>query len=331
MLRLQKKSIMLEMGGKEIALDSKGDVSFVSHAHSDHSSGVKSSKQLLASEATIDLLRARDYVDYMGSTEWAHDDVKLSFLEAGHVLGSKQLFAENSFSFTYTGDFKLADSLTLKGAEVKQTDFLLMECTFGSPEYKFPSRTQVYDGMASWAKGEMEKGHSIVFGGYELGKAQELIKFCNEYLQVAPVVTNKIQRICEVYEKHGVPLKTIRETSEEGKEQLKKQFVAIVPYHVATTAFSRHLSEYYKRKVVSAVATGWAATGRTRSSDAAFCLSDHCDFNELVSYVEQANPKQVICAFGYDDVFARELRKRGYNAVPLRDAVKARHRSLLEF
>jgi putative mRNA 3-end processing factor len=52
------------------------------------------------------------------------------------------------------------------------------------------------------------------------------------------------------------------------------------------------------------------------SIDKGFLLSDHADFNDILNYIEQAEPKQIYCAHGNEYLLSKELRKRGYNAMP---------------
>jgi len=331
MLAFKKNSANLQLGGFNISLDGRGETSFISHAHSDHSAGAKSAKGIISSEETLDLILSREWHPETLKKKRIEkiDGAKIELLNAGHVLGSRQFHVENSVSFTYTSDFKLRDSLTQKAAEVKDAELLLMECTYGLPSFSFPSNEQTYDEISKWVSSEMNAGNSILLGGYALGKAQELVKLLNEYLKITPVVTNPIYQICKTYDKHGIKLGALNETSEEGKEALQKQFVAIVPHHHANLRLANHLSEYYKKPVKSAVATGWAISGRTPNAHRTFCLSDHADFKQLLEYAERSNAKKIICMHGYSEAFSKELKKRGYDACAIEDMAETAQQKLL--
>ncbi len=332
MLWPTKSGIALQMASEQLMLDGKGDLSFISHAHSDHSLGIKHSRRIIASEETIDLIHARNYGDsVLARLKLAKDtSFKYELLDAGHVLGSKQIHLENGFSFTYTGDFKTRGSLTNKGAEVRQADVLLMECTYGLPFYQFPPVEQVYADVSTWVSEQLKAGSSIIFGGYALGKAQEIIKLLNDYCQITPVVTSEIFRISQIYRKYGINLQMLNETSEEAREVLKTQFVAVVPHHNANRGFAQALGEFYACDVKSAVATGWAQNERF-SADKAFCLSDHCDFRDSLEFVRQVSPRRVITTHGFEKEFARELKKRGFNAEPLSALSQKKQKMLLEY
>ncbi|MEZ0296705.1 MAG: MBL fold metallo-hydrolase RNA specificity domain-containing protein, partial [Candidatus Methylacidiphilales bacterium] len=67
----------------------------------------------------------------------------------------------------------------------------------------------------------------------------------------------------------------------------------------------------------TAVLSGWAMDKSTlyRSRcDAAFPLSDHADYDELLAFVEAVGPQRVYTVHGFVDSFARDLRARGVEA-----------------
>ncbi|MBU1198026.1 MBL fold metallo-hydrolase [Candidatus Micrarchaeota archaeon] len=332
MLTASQKKVYVHAGIHQIALDCRGELGFCSHAHSDHVSGVRSAKGLIASDATFDLLRVRKYAKPdIHLKKRFPSDLKMELLNAGHILGSTQLHLSDGFSFTYTGDFKLRDSLTNKAAEVREVDTLAIECTYGLPQYDFPDFRDVCEKMASWAKSELRQGHSLVFGGYSLGKAQELVAFVNEYLDTVPVVDSTIHAVNQVYTRHGVTLHALSENSLEGASMLKKQFVAVFPYQSVNLSLASSLSNLYRRKVKCAVASGWDLVGMTPNAHASFCLSDHADFKELVDYVERAHPRRIVCMHGYNARFARQLKRRGFHAIPAAELHNRPAQSLLEF
>ncbi|MFH1056857.1 MAG: hypothetical protein V1717_03625 [Candidatus Micrarchaeota archaeon] len=307
----------VQVGLKEVFLDHSGTFSFISHAHSDHalSSRVPT---VLASRETIDLLEARGYP---AGNDVVHEHYGIKLLNAGHVLGARQLAAEtDGGAFCYTGDFKLSSSPCVSGAEVPECDVLFTEATFGSPEFSFPPWEEVASEIAEWVSQEQKNG-VVVLGGYALGKAQDLVKILNDYAGVTPLVEDNIAAVNDVYVKHGVKLDFIRASSEEGLKELEKNFVAVVPMNRVNNNFAFHLSRAYSKKVATAVATGWAHS-RNFSADKAFCLSDHSDFNELLEFVERTGAKKVFTHCGNAVRFARELRRKDVNAQALEEQQK---------
>ena len=56
---------------------------------------------------------------------------------------------------------------------MKRCDVVLMECTYGRPQYVFPPRDEVAGAMVAFARKALEDGAAPVFFAYSLGKAQE--------------------------------------------------------------------------------------------------------------------------------------------------------------
>ncbi|MBI5158551.1 hypothetical protein HY992_00335 [Candidatus Micrarchaeota archaeon] len=319
---------VLSLGGQKIGLDS-GDASvcFVSHAHSDHTQPLKArGRKIIASSETLALAGFQANGNLV-ETPAVLDEVELKMLESGHVLGAKQLRAEHDGRvFAYTGDFKLRDGLTTKKAEVVECDTLLIEGTYGESGTIFPDRMLVFEEMKKWVDEGMENG-SVLFGGYAIGKAQELVKFLNDYCRVAPLVSGKIEQACRVYEKFGVKLDCVSASSAEGEELKKKNFTAVLPHYQVEKGLAAKLCGVYGKPFRTALATGWA-NKRMFDVDEVFPISDHADFAEIIEYVEASKAKEIICCHGNEENLARELRSRGHNARARGEAMQMRLVSL---
>jgi putative mRNA 3-end processing factor len=268
--------------GIHIGLDSSdGDLAFLSHAHSDHTSGVKGAERLIASEATLELAGLDAEPQTIQNTKQ---------LDAGHILGARMLAADCDGERTvYTGDFCTKPNIFGLKAEVPQCDRLIMEATYGDPDYVFPPHEEVQGMMRKWVSGN--DSANLIIGCYELGKSQEVVRILNE-CGTTPVVTQKTDSFCRIYEKHGLKLDRIVVGSDEAEEAMSRRFVALVPMGKAKRYFASRLAQAFERKTLCAVATGWALRYRF-NTDAAFPLSDHADFNDLVDFVEQTGAKKV--------------------------------------
>src|SRR5437764_5443517 len=74
--------------------------------------------------------------------------------------------------------------------------------------------------------------------------------------------------------------------------------------------------EKIPRKRVAMI-SGWAVDPNAKyryQVDAAFPLSDHADYNDLIRYVDLVQPKRVLTLHGFAAEFARDLRERGIEA-----------------
>lgn len=291
MFNFTKKKWNLDLGERSIALDHRGEEAFISHAHLDHAFSFKGVKKIISSDATLDLLRVR------GRPCEVERSNSVELLRAGHILGAMQLRVEkDGFVSTYAPDFKLSDSLTIKGAKVKECDELVVDATFIDRD--FPDRHQVFQQISDWAISEQERGHIVVLGGYAVGKAQELVAGLNEYAGNAPLVSGLVADACKVYVDHNVKLDFIPVDSDEGEQALKQTFCAVAPMNQVNAGLARRLSELYHKPVSLAIATGWASS--RPYSVKAFPLSDHAGKTELKQFLEQTNAKKVFSEKGVE-------------------------------
>lgn len=294
----------LKVGGATIALDdASSDICFVSHAHSDHTAAFARKKEIIASEETFCI---------MGKEPARHSYAGVRLFPAGHMLGARGLFAEaDGGSFAYTGDFALHDSYTTEGAEIVRCDTLMIDSTYCLPHMCLPKRREVLESMQKFV--EKNSSSIILFGAYQTGKTQEIVKFLNKECKIAPVVAGHAAKVCEAYEKCGVRLDYVKGGSEEADEEMRSPFVAIMTPNMVNFSFAAKLSEAMGMDVKTAVATGWAKITRF-PADAAFCLSDHADFNETLRYIEGSGAKRVICANSNAEQAAFYLKRLGINA-----------------
>lgn len=294
----------------EIGLEqSRGDVLYLSHAHSDHLRSPRNKKGVVVSKESFDL---SNWKERYNPKILNPKGIKL--FNAGHILGSTQLMAEtNQGLLIYTGDFKLKDGLTTKKAEIKECDILIIESTYAHPEILFPDYESIYYEISNWVKRNDQS--TLLFGGYSLGKSQELIKVLNNYCGVIPIVHEKVEHFCKIYEKYGIKLDRVLLGTKEADEIMRDPFVAVMPQRLVNRRFAYKLSYAHNREVLCAVASGQFLM-RPMSIDKGFMLSDHADFNDILTYIEQARPKQIFCAHGNETQLSKELRKRGHNAMP---------------
>jgi hypothetical protein len=268
--------------GLRIGLDhAEGDLSFLSHAHSDHTSGLSRQKRILASPETLELAG-------FASEPVACTGAKL--LDAGHILGSRQLLVDgDGIRTAYTGDISLKPNVFGWKAEIPQCDRLIMEATYGDPSYVFPPQEEVHGMVSRWVRGN--DSSNLLIGCYELGKAQEMIRILNRE-GISPLISERADAFTSVYNKYGVKLDRVVVGSEEAEEAMSHRFVAILPMAKAKRYFASRLAQAFGRRTLCAVATGWALHRRF-DTDASFPLSDHADFNDLVEFVGQSGAKDV--------------------------------------
>jgi Cft2 family RNA processing exonuclease len=284
---------------------------YVSHGHADHA---RAHDVVVTSidSARICRTRFRDaratFETHAFNEPWEVAGHRLTLFPAGHVLGSSQLLIEGEGGrFVYTGDFKLEPSFSIGPAEVKRCDVVLMECTYGRPQYVFPPRAEIAGAMVAWARRALEDGAVPLFYAYSLGKAQEAIAILGG--GGLPVTAHgAAHALATVYAEAGVPLP---ECERYDAEHFDGSRVLIWP------PAGRNLPKAVRgRAVRSAALTGWSVARETQwrgGADTAFPLSDHADFPSLLRYIELAQPKKVILNHGWRD-FTHRLRRAGVDA-----------------
>jgi len=182
-----------------------------------------------------------------------------------------------------------------------------METTFGLPRYRFPPTEQVIDQMISFCRETIDGGNVAVLLGYSLGKAQEIL--CSlDGAGLTPMLHGSVYRMTRIYEQFGQSFcKYVRYNPNDVAGR-----VLICP----PSANRSHMLERIPHKRV-AMMSGWAVDPNAvyrYQVDAAFPLSDHADYDDLIRYVELVQPRRVLTLHGFAAAFARDLRARGVEA-----------------
>lgn len=258
----------IKIGDQCIAIERAGDITYISHAHRDHQGKGKS---VLASRETAALLKLSK-----GRVRERISSAEL--YPSGHILGATQLRINNG-EIVYTGDFKLRNGFTTKGCEILNCDTLFIDGTFFDPAFIFPEKEAIAEQIVAWTRRNLRE-RGIIFGAYQIGKAQELIKLLNEQGMV-PYVSQEIANVCKTYSDFGISLEFIPE--EEGFKP-DKGFITIRPFH-------KVMKEPIQNCEI-AILTGWAA--KYKFSVKAFPLSDHAGYDEIVDYIEESGARRVI-------------------------------------
>ncbi|WP_414663117.1 ATP-dependent DNA ligase [Horticoccus sp. 23ND18S-11] len=286
--------------------------SFVSHAHSDHIAG---HQEILCSAGTSRLMRARmpgerrEHVLPFGQTERLTDATTVTLHPAGHIHGSAQsLIAHDTHgTLLYTGDFKLRPGRSAEPCATPRADVLIMETTFGRPHYVFPPTEQVLRDITGFCLSCLHDGETPVLYGYSLGKSQELL--CGLAEARLPVMLHpQTLRLTRIYEELGIAFPAYRNFN-----------AAEVAGHVVICPPQSNASGFLKQvgRRRTAMITGWAMDPGAiyrHQCDAAFPLSDHADYPDLLRFVDAVQPKRVLTLHGFAQEFALTLRERGIEA-----------------
>lgn len=318
---LYNKNLSITNKNEVVAIDKcrkskTSEKSLTSHAHSDH---FLKTNSLMSSFETKDIIEKTFNknldIEPFTKKEEIIDDVFVTPLNAGHILGSNMFLFENcSGSVLYTGDFKTSNSLLFKGAKAVYADTLIIESTFGKERYIFPNRDQVYLDFSEKINKDLKENKLVLIGGYSLGKSQELIKFVNVYLKEVPAVTKKIFDNSKIYENFNINL---------GKYDIidsnNSNNIFIVPNTLITKELIHILEKQTKKKVKAYIASGWNHYRVAESVP----ISDHCDYIDLIDFVANVKPKRVFTTHGFSKDLAKAITKElGIFSAPIEEVNK---------
>jgi len=309
-----RKGLSLPQAG--IWLDAQHSVArgVITHAHSDHTGR---HKETICSRPTARLLHCRlpgkrtIHALPFGQEEALTFDTSISLHPAGHILGSSMVRLRNeSGTLLYTGDFKLRRGLAAEACEPPKADVLIMETTFGLPKYELPPEEEIRAAIIAFCHDAIAGGRVPVLFCYALGKTQEVLAALKS-VGLPVMLHPSAMRLTRIYEQCGYQFRAYREF----EPRSANGHVVISPPLQHGEGMLRHLPA---RR--TAMVSGWAldsgSTYRYRC-DAAFPLSDHADFPDLLKLVELVNPKRVLTVHGFAKEFASTLRERGWDALAL--------------
>lgn len=288
-------------------------LAFISHAHADH---VARHQQALCSPQTAHLLqcRYRHHREQMVIQEffmpqnWGKFIVTL--LPAGHITGSAMIHVvdqDTNASLLYTGDYKLRKSRTAETASWLPADTLIMESTFGLPKYVLPPADEIEQQIVDFARETFELGKTPLLLGYSLGKAQEIAAILAAH-ELPFVCAATVATMNEACRQAGLAISS----SPPLTSQIAAGVCVISPPQCLKQARFQN-----KKLFRSTMMTGWALDPSARyryRSDAAFPLSDHADFPDLLRTVEIVQPKIIRTVHGSTRELAATLRLKGYEA-----------------
>lgn len=290
---------------------------FVSHAHSDH---IAAHRNVVLTAPTAALMRERirgqraEHILAFGEkAAFAHGRIEyqLTLRAAGHILGSAMaLIQADGESLLYTGDFRLRPGFAAEPCEPGRADGLIMETTFGCPRYRFPPAAEVMAGIIRFCRVALSDGTTPMLLGYSLGKSQELLRgLASAGLPI--MLHSSAYKLAKIYEQFGQTFPAY-ELFDAGTANGR---VLICPPNALRSPAFQNLG-----KLRTAMVTGWAMDSSCRfraGTDAAFPLSDHADFTELLDMVERVQPKKIYTVHGFTTEFAATLRDRGWDAQAL--------------
>nr|XP_054751577.1 5' exonuclease Apollo-like [Lytechinus pictus] len=274
-------------------------VFFLSHAHSDHTSGLSSTWRypIYCSEVTGKVVVAKCEVKQslikslsVGSRhiipldESGKETMTVTLIDANHCPGSTMFLFEGYFGrFLYTGDFRYHPCMfpnTLLGLN-RPVDRLYLDNTYNSPNNDFPGeddcKVKIMEVLAEYPY------TNVVLGMHQLGKEDLLVdiaEFYGEKIQVTPERMSVIELL---------DCKDVFTTCEER--------IRVVPVHTITTSrVEQWNNEFPTIVIIPSAIFRSQRKSCIANHPSVFIIpySSHSSYNELIQFVRCVRPKKVI-------------------------------------
>ena len=305
------------------------DRALVTHGHADHARGGHGETVATPETLAIMALRYRTGVEdgsgempskatpvQYGETIRLAGGVNATFVPAGHVLGSAQILLEHAGErVVITGDYKRRADPTCAPFEVTPCDIFVTEATFGLPIFTHPPIEQEMDKLLTALRANSDG--SVLVGAYALGKAQRVIAELRAAGHTDPIYLHgAMEKMCRLYEEHGVPLGELRLVSDHTKDEMRGSIV-VAPPSALNDRWSRRLPN-----PITAMASGWMRVrqrARQRNVELPLVISDHADWNELTATIDEVDPAETWITHGREEALLRwcELGQRRARALAL--------------
>ncbi len=316
---------------------------------------IASQKNLPSPFSKADLTKALQHFSALGyKNEFTiSKDIKFSFIDAGHIIGSSQIELEiEKKKVVYTGDLKLSETRMHKGAEAPtNVDTLIIETTYGEKEQN--SRKEVEDQFVNAVQDVIDQHKTALVPCFAVGRTQEILTLLSEKNFRGNIYIEGMgERVNEVYYQYSGYLKNANSfrnalqktkpitTKEERRQALSGGNVVIsTAGMIEGGPILSYLQLMEKNQLDGKIfIVGYQAehtngrkllhgqpidfmtkTGPKRMKVnlpvKQFEFSAHADQAELIQYVKTANPEKVICVHGDDtQSFANNLKEEGFNA-----------------
>ena len=295
----------------------------VTHGHADHARSGHG--EVWATPETLAIMDVR-YGQQVGrpvayGESLRMGDIDVSFVPAGHVLGSAQIVLDyRGERVVVSGDYKRREDPTCARFEPVKCDVFVTEATFGLPVFRHPETHDEMDKLLTTLRANPER--CVLVGAYALGKAQRVIRELRVMGFDDPIYLHgALQKLCDLYVAHGVDLGELRTVADATKAEMMGR-VVIAPPGALNDRWSRRLPD-----PITAMASGWMTVrqrARQRGVELPLILSDHADWDELTTTIQELRPKEVWVTHGREDALVhwcamRQIKARALDLVGFED------------
>lgn len=291
----------------------------ITHAHSDHARW--GCQHYLAARSGEHLLRMRlgDQAEYQ-FVEYGEritiGSVQITLFPAGHMTGSAQVCLQHGGeTMVVSGDYNLQTNPTCATFEPVPCHTFVTESTFGLPIYRWDEPHSVFGEINDWWRENQMAGRCSVLLAYTIGKTQRLMTGIDPH--IGPIFAHgAIVKANEAYAACGVQLPDVRHVSSVGDKFDWSQSLVLAPPSVAGSSWLRRFGD-----PSIAMASGWMRVRgirRRRSVDRGFVVSDHADWDGLLTAIRATGATSIWVTHGYTEPLVKYLRTTGLDAREVR-------------
>jgi putative mRNA 3-end processing factor len=238
-------------------------------------------------------------------------EVEVSFVPAGHVLGSAQIILDyGGERVVVSGDYKRREDPTCEPFLPVKCDIFITEATFGLPVFHHPDVGGEIDRLLARLADNPDR--CVLVGAYALGKAQRVITEARRRGHHQPIyVHGALERLNNLYQEWGVDLGELRPATGAKKAEMEGHIV-LCPPGALNDRWSRRLPD-----PITAMASGWMGVrqrARQRNVELPLIVSDHADWDELTATIQEIAPSEVWVTHGREEALVHWCMTRQIKA-----------------
>lgn len=286
----------------------------ITHAHSDHAKAGCGSYLCHVKSKPILQLRLGD--NFYQTAEWNENvevnGVKISLHPAGHIIGSSQIRVEfKGEVWVVSGDYKLENDGLSGAFEPVTCNVFITESTFGLPIYNWQTQQEVYTDIQNWIIKNQQEEKASVLIAYSLGKAQRVLQAVRKITDNI-YVHGAIWNTQEAFKNAGINLPEVKRVTPDLPKSVFKNAVIIAPPGADGSPWMKRFTPYSL-----GICSGWMqvrGNARRRNADIGFALSDHADWDGLITAIKATSAEKVFVTHGFQFAFSRYLNENGIAA-----------------
>ena len=299
------------------------DRALITHGHADHARGGHA--KVWATPETLAIMALR-YGPQQGAPAAYGESMRLggvdiSFVPAGHVLGSAQIVLDHAGErVVVSGDYKRRADPTCACFQPVPCDIFVTEATFGLPVFRHPECAGEIDRLLAVLNASPDR--CVLVGAYALGKAQRVIAELRRQGHEQPIyIHGALERMCRLYEEHGVGLGELILATGVPAAAMRGH-VVVAPPAALNDRWTRRLPE-----PITAMASGWMRIrqrARQKNVELPLVISDHADWCELTDTITELAPNEIWVTHGREEALVHwamthQMRARALELVGRED------------